>query len=181
MPRKKRTIYPSVEDLIPYGLQLPYMFEVVGRTPGVRTLTRLVEAAYADRTVVLTIFSTLAIDLQDQPLELAIAKFREEMAKVDNANVAEETLLASLEKMTLASAQVVNFDATKIINNRLKYIRTNPIGQVRVYVQAQSFNGWVLKLEVKDQRKRIFSASHDMVVFRDGTQIIGTHGSWLGN
>lgn len=179
MSRKPRSIYPSIEDLIPYDSQLPHMFEVVGRKPGVKTLSRLVEAAFADSTIVITVYSTLAIDLQDQPLELAIAKFREVMAQADDANLAEETLIASLEKMTLASAKVINFDASKIITDRLKYIRTNPIGQCRVYVGVQSFNAWTLKFEVKDQRKRAFSPSHDMVVYRVGTQLIGSHGSWV--
>ncbi len=153
------------------------MFEIAGLKPGVKTLSRLVEAAFDNKTVVLTIFSTLAIDLQDQPLELAIAKFREVMAEAEETSAYEQSLLGSLEKMTLASAKVINFDATKIINDRLKHIRTNPIGQCRVYVRAQSLNAWTFKLDVQDQRGRMYSPSHSMVLYGQGIQLIGPHGS----
>lgn len=182
MTSRNRSKFPSIEELVSGGgPQLPHMFELVGVKPGAKTVSRLIEAAFADRTVVITVFSTLAFDLRDQPLELAIAKFREIMRKAEEKSPAEQTLLASLEKMTLASAGVINFDASKIITDRLKTVRTSPIGQCRVYVQAQSLSAWTLKLEVRDQRKRVYSPSHDMVVYRNGTQLIGAHGGWLGN
>lgn len=153
------------------------MFEVVGCKSAGTTIARLIETAFADKTVVLTIFSTLAIDLQDQPLEVAIAKFRKVMAQAEESSAFEQSLLASLERLTLASAGVINFDAAKIMNDRFKHIKTNPIGQCRVYVRAQSLTNWTLKLEVQDQRERSFSPSHDMLVYRGGVQLIGPHGS----
>lgn len=180
--RKNRSKFPSIKDLIPYGgRQIPHMFELVGVKPGAKTTSRLIEAAFADKTVVLTVFSTLALDLQDQPLELSIAKFREIMVKAEEWSAAEESLLDSLKKMTLASAGAIDFDAAKIMTDRFKHVQTNPIGQCRVYVQAKSLTNWTLKLEVRDQRERVFSPSHDVVVYRNGTQLIGNHGSWMGS
>jgi len=177
LPSKTQSKFPPIGELVTSSSQLPHMFEITGVKPGVRTLSRLVEAAFADKTVVLTIFSTLALDLQDQPLELAIAKFRAIMAKAEESSAFEQSLLASLEKMTLASARVIDFDAVKIINDRLKHIRTNPIGQCRVYVRPQSLNAWTFKLDVQDQRKRGYSPSHSMVLYGQGIQLIGPHGS----
>jgi len=156
------------------------MFEVAGVKPGVETIVRLARASFADQTVVLTIFSTLAIDMLPEPLELAIAKFREVMAEESEPNEHEMSLAQELERMTFADAQAVNFDASKIIQKRLGRIKTNPIGQCRVYVDAKELTRWTLKMDVHDQRARIFSASHNLVVYRAGYQHIGSQGGRVG-
>jgi hypothetical protein len=176
--------YPEIAALVPYEAKLPYTFTLPGIKPGVPTTLRLVRALLANTPIIVEIRSTVALDLQSQPLEVAIAKFREVVAQDETPDEKTMSLADQFKRMTLSDAQVVNFDAVQVIQRRLATIPTEVIGRCRVYLkdpmsQESMLNSWLFRAGVTDQRNLVDSCSHNLVVYhRTSTQYIGSHGQW---